>query len=104
MLVQCAWAARRKKDHDPLFRFHRWLANLRMLEVEEIKSVPYAPISHPFVERLTAGRRSVPTSISISISPERRTCEHTATTSRSRRNCRCATSKPFATRAMARKA
>jgi transposase InsO family protein len=26
-------------DHDPLFRFHRWLANLRVLE--EIKSVPY---------------------------------------------------------------
>ena len=23
-------------DHDPLFRFHRWLANLRILEVEEI--------------------------------------------------------------------
>jgi transposase InsO family protein len=39
-------------DHDPLFRFHRWLANLRILEVDEIKSVPYAPMSHPFVERL----------------------------------------------------
>jgi putative transposase len=39
-------------DHDPLFRFHRWLANLRVLEIEEIKSVPYAPVSHPFVERL----------------------------------------------------
>jgi putative transposase len=39
-------------DHDPLFRFHRWLANLRILEVEEIKSVPYIPVSHPFVERL----------------------------------------------------
>ena len=39
-------------DHDPLFRFHRWLANLRVLEVEEIKSVPHAPMSHPFVERL----------------------------------------------------
>ena len=35
-----------------LFRVHRWLANLRILEVEEIKSVPYAPMSHPFVERL----------------------------------------------------
>ena len=33
-------------DHDPLFRFHRWLANLRVLEIEEIKSVPYAPASH----------------------------------------------------------
>src|SRR5439155_14296609 len=39
-------------DHDPLFRFHRWLANLRVLEIEEIKSVPYAPVSHPFIERL----------------------------------------------------
>jgi putative transposase len=39
-------------DHDPLFRFHRWLANLRILEVEEIKSVRYVPMSHPFVERL----------------------------------------------------
>ena len=39
-------------DHDPLFRFHRWLANLRILEVEEIKSIPYVPVSHPFVQWL----------------------------------------------------
>lgn len=39
-------------DHDPLFRSHRWRANLRVLEIEEVKSVPYAPMSHPFVERL----------------------------------------------------
>lgn len=39
-------------DHDPLFRFHRWLANLRVLDIEELKSVPYVPTSHPFVERL----------------------------------------------------
>jgi putative transposase len=39
-------------DHDPLFRFHRWLANLRVPGVEEIKSVPFAPMSHPFIERL----------------------------------------------------
>ena len=39
-------------DHDPLFRFHRWLANLRILEVKEIKSVPFVPTSHPFIERL----------------------------------------------------
>jgi putative transposase len=30
-------------DHGPLFRLHRWLANLRILEVEEIKSIPYVP-------------------------------------------------------------
>src|SRR5438876_1214290 len=39
-------------DHDRLFQFHQWQANLRILDVEEIKTVPYAPLSHPFVERL----------------------------------------------------
>jgi putative transposase len=39
-------------DHDPLFRFHRWLANLRVLEIQEIKAVPLVPRSHPFVERM----------------------------------------------------
>src|SRR5713101_917349 len=39
-------------DHDPLYRFHQWQANLRILDVKEIKTVPYAPRSHPFVERL----------------------------------------------------
>jgi putative transposase len=39
-------------DHDPLYRFHQWKANLRILDVKEIKTVPYVPLSHPFVERL----------------------------------------------------
>jgi len=39
-------------DHDPLFEFHRWQANLRILDVTEIKTVPLVPLSHPFVERL----------------------------------------------------
>ena len=39
-------------DHDPLYRFHQWQANLRVLEVAKIKTVPYVPLSHPFVERL----------------------------------------------------
>ena len=38
-------------DHDPLFQFHQWHANLRILEVTEIKTVPGVPLSHPFVER-----------------------------------------------------
>jgi len=38
-------------DHDPLYRFHQWQRNLRILDVEEIKTVPYVPLSHPFVER-----------------------------------------------------
>jgi hypothetical protein len=39
-------------DHDPLFEFHHWKANLRILEIDEVKTVPDVPISHPFVERL----------------------------------------------------
>jgi len=39
-------------DNDPLFEFHRWQANLRVLDVAELKTVPYVPISHPLVERL----------------------------------------------------
>jgi Integrase core domain len=39
-------------DHDPLFEFHRWKANLRILDVTEIKTVPEVPLSHPFIERL----------------------------------------------------
>jgi transposase InsO family protein len=39
-------------DNDPLFQYHRWKANLRIMNVEEVKSVPYIPLSHPFVERL----------------------------------------------------
>ena len=39
-------------DHDPLYLFHQWQANLRVLDIKEIKTVPYVPLSHPFVERL----------------------------------------------------
>jgi transposase InsO family protein len=39
-------------DHDPLYRFGQWQANLRILEVTEINTVPFVPLSHPFVERL----------------------------------------------------
>ena len=43
---------RLSSDNDPLYRFHQWCANLRVLQVTEVKSVPYVPLSHPFVERL----------------------------------------------------
>lgn len=39
-------------DNDPLFEYRQWQTNLRILDVEEIKTVPYVPLSHPFVERL----------------------------------------------------
>ncbi len=38
-------------DNDPLFQFHQWQANLRIWDIDEIKSVAHTPISHPFVER-----------------------------------------------------
>ena len=44
-------------DHDPLFVFHRWRANLRILQIHEIKSVPDVPLSHAFVERLIGSVR-----------------------------------------------
>jgi putative transposase len=39
-------------DNDPLFLYHQWQANIRILGTDEIKTVPYTPLSHPFVERL----------------------------------------------------
>lgn len=39
-------------DNDPLFRYHQWRANLRIRETIEVKTVPYTPVSHPFVERV----------------------------------------------------
>jgi hypothetical protein len=44
-------------DNVPLFTYHRWLANLRILEIDELKTIPYTPISHPFVERPIRGIR-----------------------------------------------
>ena len=39
-------------DHDPVFRFHQWQANLRILGIHEVKTIPSVPVSHPFIERL----------------------------------------------------
>lgn len=39
-------------DHVPLFEYRQWKANLRVLDVTEIKTVPDVPLSHPFAERL----------------------------------------------------
>ena len=44
-------------DRDPVFEAHRWAANLRILEIDEIKTVPHVPMSHPFVERLIGTMR-----------------------------------------------
>ncbi len=52
-----AWPQRISTDNDPLFQYHRWKANLRVLEIEEVKSLPYVPMSHPFVESLIGSVR-----------------------------------------------
>ena len=52
-----AWTERISSDNDPLFQYHRWKANLRVLEIEEIKSLPHVPMSHPFAERLIGSVR-----------------------------------------------
>ncbi len=51
------WPKYISSDNDPLFQYHRWNANLRVLDIEEIKSVPHVPMSHPFVERLIGSIR-----------------------------------------------
>jgi transposase InsO family protein len=44
-------------DNDPLFLFHRWQCNLSVLDVEELKSAPGTPTSHPFIERVIGTTR-----------------------------------------------
>ena len=44
-------------DTDPLFLFRRWQCNLRVLDVEELKSVPGTPTSHLFIERVIGSTR-----------------------------------------------
>jgi putative transposase len=51
------WPEHISSDNDPLFQYHRWKANLRVLDIEEIKSIPHVPMSHPFVERLIGSVR-----------------------------------------------
>jgi putative transposase len=51
------WPKYISSDNDPLFQSHRWKANLCVLEIDEIKSLPHVPMSHPFVERLIGSIR-----------------------------------------------
>ena len=39
-------------DNAPIFQFKQWKANLRILEIETIRTVPFVPVSYPFTERL----------------------------------------------------
>ena len=51
------WPKHLSSDNDPLFQYHRWKANMRVLDIDEIKSLPHVPMSHPFVERLIGSIR-----------------------------------------------
>ena len=54
---EAGWPERISSDNDPLFKYNQWKANLRVLEIDEIKSLPHVPMSHPFVERLIGSVR-----------------------------------------------
>lgn len=52
------WPKYLSSDNDPLFRYWLWHVNLEThYQIEEIKTVPYVPWSHPFVERLIGSCR-----------------------------------------------
>jgi len=44
-------------DRDPLFQFKQWKRNLRIEQIDEVKSLPYIPISHPYIERVIGTTR-----------------------------------------------
>ena len=49
------------RDNDPLYKYHHFQSNLRILKdfdgVEQIRTIPYTPTSHPFIERLIGSIR-----------------------------------------------
>ena len=53
---QC-WPHYLSSDNDPQLQYHRWKANLCVLEVEAVKPLPHVPMSHPFVGRLIGSVR-----------------------------------------------
>jgi putative transposase len=44
---QCRLPKYLNSDNDPLYKFHQWQANLQILEVTEVKIVPYIPCLIP---------------------------------------------------------
>lgn len=57
IIAGCALPKYLSSDNDPLFLFHRWRSNLRVIDVDELKSVPGTPTSHPFIERVIGTTR-----------------------------------------------
>ncbi|MEO8325473.1 MAG: helix-turn-helix domain-containing protein, partial [Nitrospirota bacterium] len=44
------WPQCPSSNHDAVFRFHQWQANLRILGIHEVKSILWVPASYPFIE------------------------------------------------------
>ncbi len=57
IITGCALPKYLSSDNDPLFLFHRWQSNLRIIDIDELKSVPGTPTSHPFIERVIGTTR-----------------------------------------------
>lgn len=57
LLYSARYPGKPGPNNDPLFQYHQWQGNLRIPEVNEIKSIPHVPLSHPFVERLIGSIR-----------------------------------------------
>ena len=51
------WPRYLSSDNDPLIQYQRWAAQVRVLEMEKITSLPQVPMSHPFVECLISSVR-----------------------------------------------
>jgi transposase InsO family protein len=52
------WPKYISTDNDPLFEYWLWESNLEShYQIDEIKTVPYCPWSHPFIERLIGSCR-----------------------------------------------
>jgi len=52
------WPKYLSSDNDPLFKYWLWHANLEAhYHIEELKTVPNTPWSHPFIERLIGSCR-----------------------------------------------
>ena len=46
-------------DNYPIINYYQWQANLRIHEIEEIKTIPYVSMLHPFAELLIGTTRRV---------------------------------------------
>ncbi|MFK7824035.1 MAG: integrase core domain-containing protein, partial [Oligoflexales bacterium] len=44
-------------DNDPVFNYHLWQIYIEMMNIEQVKSIPGVPTSHPYIERCIGSTR-----------------------------------------------